>query len=237
MISIKINLNKIKGETIPFEYNYFLGISLYQKLLGYEKDIKKLHNLSQIGLYTFSNIISPKKINYNKEGLIIEKGYIIFRTLDDNLINYLRLGILENPDIRIGNNTIFKVTRIMNLTNNINFSSENLNFKTLSPILIRNFSKRNLYVDNEDDVSPNLKLVMENQIKRFFNINNCTIDFENLKIHMKTIRISGSSKKESITKGFNISGSIKADPEVSKIVYYKGLGSKTSLGLGCWEVI
>ena len=52
----------------------------------------------------------------------------------------------------------------------------------------------------------------------------------------KTIKISNNKKKESITKAFFIEGQISGTPESIAILYYKGLGSKTSLGLGCWRV-
>ena len=51
----------------------------------------------------------------------------------------------------------------------------------------------------------------------------------------KTVKISNSKNKESITTAFQIKGKIFGSDEALSILYYKGLGSKTSLGLGCWR--
>lgn len=236
MISVKINIKRVSGKIIPFEYNYFIGSAIYNKLLLYEHEVMPLHRLSQIGIYTFSNIINPiKKISYGDNGLDIDRGYIIFRTLDDKIINYLRLAILENPLLTI-KDVDYQITRVETLNSTI-FESDAIKFKTLSPVLVRDFIKKNIYVSSEDEVSANLKLVLEYQLTKFFGIDKSMLTFDEIKTHRKTIRISNNGKKESITTGFNLSGKLKTTPEVAKILYYKGLGSKTSLGLGCWEVV
>lgn len=236
MISVRINIKRTTGKMIPFEYNYFLAAGIYKKLLLYEQDVIPLHKLSQIGIYTFSNIINPtKKINYGDNGLDIDRGYIIFRSLDDKIINYLRLAVLETPLLTI-KDTDYQITRI-EMLNSPTIDSDIVKFRTLSPVLVRNFIKKNIYVNNEHEVPGNLKLVLEYQMAKFFGIDKAMIKFEEIKTHRKTIRISNNGKKESITTGFNISGIMKTTQEVAKILYYKGLGSKTSLGLGCWEAI
>lgn len=237
MKSIKLNLLRISGKLIPYEYNYFLGIGFYKKLLNFQENILKLHTGSQIGIYTFSNIIPAYKngMKFGDNGLDIEKGYIIFRTLNENLVNYLRLSILEDPTISI-KNTTFKITRVEDIKPH-NIETPELQFKTISPILVRNYSKKNIYVDKDEEVLLNLKAVMEHQISNYFLIPKPAINFSNLSIKRKTIRISSNGRKESITSGFNLTGVISASPEVLKILYYKGLGSKTALGLGCWEAV
>ena len=238
MKSMKIYIKRITGKMIPFEYNYFLGIAFLRKLIYFQGKNLRLHSSSQIGIYTFSNIISPyhKKLGQPADnGLDIESGYIFFRTLNESLSNYLRLGILEDPTIKI-KDTTYQVSRIEDIKPP-SIEKQELKFKTLSPVLVRDYSKKNFYVNKEVNVPVNLKAIMENQLTKFFSIHQPTLNFSNLNLKRKTIRISSNGKKESITTGFNLTGVISGTPEILKILYYKGLGSKTSLGLGCWEVV
>ncbi|WP_196795571.1 CRISPR-associated endoribonuclease Cas6 [Ferroplasma acidiphilum] len=238
MKSTKLYIKRVDGKIIPFEYNYFIGISIYKKLLNFQEDIIPLHRSSQIGIYTFSNIISPfipRSELFADNGLNIDKGYIIFRTLNEKLIDYLRLGILQDNKIRI-KDTVFEVSRIEDIKP-YNGDADELKFKSLSPILVRDYIRKKIYVNDEQNVAPNLKLVIENQLSKFFGINSSSVNFSDLTPRKKSIRISSNGKKESISTGFNLSGTITAQPDILKLLYYKGLGSKTSLGLGCWEVV
>ena len=238
MKSIKLSIRRVDGKIIPFGYNYFIGISIYKKLLNFQEDIIPLHTGAQVGIYTFSNIISPfipSSELFADNGLNIDKGYIIFRTLNEKLIDYLRLGILQDNKIRI-KDTVYEVSRIENIKP-YNSDVWELKFKSLSPILVRDYIRKGLYVNNEKNVASNLKLVIENQLSKFFGINGSSVNFTNLTHRKKSIRISSNGKKESISTGFEVSGTIIAQPDILKLLYYKGLGSKTSLGLGCWEVV
>jgi len=238
MKSIKLYINRINGKIIPFEYNYFIGISIYKKLLNFQEDIIPLHRGSQIGIYTFSNIISPhiqRSELFADNGLNIDRGYIIFRTLNEKLINYLKLGILEDNKIII-KDTVFQISSIEDIKPHY-IDAEEIKFKTLSPVIVRDYTRKNFYVNDEKNIATNLKLVIENQLSKFFGINKVNVNFSNLIPKKKSIRISSNGKKESISTGFNLSGIIKAQPDILNLLYYKGLGSKTSLGLGCWEVV
>lgn len=211
-----------------------MAISIYKKLTYYQKDIRELHIPSQIGFYTFSNIITTRGIKFGNNGLDIPEGYIIFRTLDDKVISYLRLGVMENPFLLIKDVT-YKITAIHSIPKQDILSSD-INFKSISPVLVRNFENRKMYISDEREIQQNLNLVLNYQIKTYFGIDSPNIAVSNISSRKKTVRISSNGKKESITSGFNLSGKIIGSPEIISLLYYRGLGSKTSLGLGCWEV-
>jgi CRISPR-associated endoribonuclease Cas6 len=236
MKTVKIIIKRQNGKIIPYEYNYFIGISLYKKLLIYQENVRKLHTSSQIGLYTFSNIITTRGINYGDNGLDIPEGYLIFRSIDDKLISYLRLGIMEDPILKI-KDVSYKVEAVKSVDNNIDINRNVIEFKSLSPVLIRNFNDKKFYLTNEDQISTNLNLLTAYQLKNYFGITNSDVTFEDIKAKKKTVRISSNGKKESITTGFNLRGKIMGTPEALSLLYYRGIGSKTSLGLGCWEAI
>ncbi len=232
MESLRLNLERENNSVIPYEYNYFIGISLYKKLMAFQKDNFQLHNKNQIDLYTFSNIIS-KNYKIGDNGIDIKDGFIIFRTINDKISPYLRYEMSADPYIKI-KDVAYNVRSIKNIKTSV--LPNKVTFKTISPVIIRNYSNKKLYIDRNEEVEENLNKITNYQLNNYFGIKQeISIKLKNIK--EKTIRISSNGLKESITRGFNLSGIIEGDASAINFLYYKGLGSKTSLGLGCWEVI
>ncbi|MGP6206922.1 CRISPR-associated endoribonuclease Cas6 [Cuniculiplasma sp. SKW3] len=237
MESLLIRIKREKGVIIPYEYNYYLSIGIYSKLLTYQEKIKKLHVKSQPGLHTFSNIIS-RNVKGGINGLDINNGFFIVRTIDNSLSAYLRLGLSIDPSIRI-NDVSYEVTKVISLPEPM-LGEGKVKFKSLSPILIRNFENKNEYVDISEDVEINLNKSAVWILKNLFEISEEEI--KNFHIYLssskrKTVKISNSKTKESITTAYELRGEIEGSEKAMKALYYRGLGSKPSLGLGCWEVI
>ena len=80
MLNSLVSIERLKGEEIPFLYNYYLAISVYSKLDIYQQNIKKLHNKNQVGIHTISNIIS-RKTRLLENGLDIPEGFFIIRSM------------------------------------------------------------------------------------------------------------------------------------------------------------
>jgi CRISPR-associated endoribonuclease Cas6 len=234
MNSILINLRRVHGGTIPFAYNYHLAISLYSKLMGYQADVRKLHTSSQVSMHTFSNIIS-KRVIVKNDGLDIESGSIIFRTLDPRLETYLRLGLAEDPHLRILD-TLYNVTSIHN-TEEIRIDSSTLRFKSMSPVLVRDYEKEGHFISEGKDLEANLTKATQWLLNNKFLLNNPKFVINIDKKLPKTVRVSSNSGEGFLTRAFNVTGFIEADAEALRIIYYRGLGAKTALGLGCIEVI
>ncbi len=236
MESTLVNIKRSKGVIIPYEYNYYLSISLYSKLRLYQENIKKLHTKTQPGMHTFSNIIS-KASKGGVNGLDINEGFFIFRSVDPSLNMYLRLGLSIDPIIRIGD-VSYLVSSAKSISDKL-LDQEEVNFKSLSPVLVRNFKERNIFLNFPDDLETNLNLVSKWVLKETYNFSENDLDSLRIIItsaKRRTVKISNSKNKESITTAFQLKGSIRGTPEALKVLYYKGIGSKTSLGLGCWEV-
>jgi CRISPR-associated endoribonuclease Cas6 len=234
---IKVYIKRTDGKIIPYEYNYYLSISLYSKLGYYQENVMKLHTKNQQGIHTFSNIISTVSKNAIN-GLDIENGFFIFRSVDSSLVDYLRMGFTLDPYIRVSEVT-YKVTGIKDDVF-LELSDSNFNFVSISPVLVRDFSAKNKFVNDGKNVDRNLTLISKWTLNNIYKLP--LEKTENLKIELtsakgKTVKISNSKKKESITTAFQIKGTITGSSEALKILYYKGLGSKTSLGLGCWRVL
>lgn len=234
MNSMIINIEKLNGKYIPFTYNYYLATSLYSKLKFYQRDVRILHNSSQVGMHTFSNIISDN-VKVEKNGLDILRGKIVFRSFDPRIDSYMRLGLAEDPFIRILNTT-FKATSVYK-GREIDFNSNKINFKSISPVLVKDWNKKNRFVSNSENLKENLEKLSVWSLERKFLVKDPQININIEDAKPKTVRLTSNDENEMLTRGFNIKGSIEADVESLKIIYYRGLGSKTSLGLGCIEVI
>ncbi|OWP55473.1 MAG: CRISPR-associated endoribonuclease Cas6 [Cuniculiplasma sp. C_DKE] len=237
MQSVLINLKRLEGNIIPYEYNYYLSIAIYSKLTYYQELVTKLHTKNQEGIHTFSNLISNNSKNAIN-GLDIEEAFVVLRSIDSSLIDYLRMGISLDSNLRVGD-VKYRVISMKEDPVSPNWKKD-IKFKSLSPVLVRDFKSKKKFVINGDEVGENLTNVSKWVLENIYKLDETKI--EDLKIEIastksKTVRISNSKSKESITTAFQLEGSISGSPEAKSILYYKGLGSKTSMGLGCWRVI
>lgn len=231
MKSVILKFKSPEKQVIPFEHNYYTGIALQQKYnqIMYSEKLN-MHSRLQNN-YTISSIIT-KNGEIKDNGIYTNQFFIILRSLDDEFINKLKVAFSFYPEIRIGG-TKFSIYEIKDtkiaLFNNI------VNFKSLSPVLIRYKDKLDNFVTQENEIEPNLKAWMLNTYYKYtgkkFDIN-FSIDIDKIKI--KSVMVSSNKIK---LRALLLYGKFKmADPEMLRLLYYKGLGSKTGLGLGCWEV-
>ena len=237
MQGVMIKLKRSEGVIIPYEYNYYLSIAIYSKLIYYQKFVKELHNKKQDGIHTFSNLISFNSKN-GINGLEIPDPFLFLRSIDSSLIEYLRMGISIDPKLRIGD-VVYRVTSIRN-DKFLPDWQRDLKFKTLSPVLIRDFNSKKKFVVNTEEVRENLTKVSKWVLQNIYGLSEEKVQDLNFDIELvkrKTVRISNNKSRESITTAFQLQGTIFGSPEAKSILYYKGLGSKTSLGLGCWGVV
>lgn len=233
MKSSLVHLDRVSGKIIPYEYNYFLAMALYSKLTEYQKNVRPLHDRLNFSVFTFSNIISakpPTGIN----GLQIDNGFIVLRTLDDRITEFLRLGLAADPYVKIAD-TVYRVKAVSD-AKPVRFKGHT-SFKTLSPVLVKDFDNRKRFVTDGSRLESNLNKVTNWFLENKLGVGNPSVEIKVLSSHRKTARISSSAGKNSITTCFNLTGEISGKEEEISLLYYRGLGSKTGLGLGCWEVV
>ncbi|MCL5782723.1 MAG: CRISPR-associated endoribonuclease Cas6 [Candidatus Thermoplasmatota archaeon] len=224
-------LSLVKDSRIPlhFQYNYDLGIAIYDKLMVYQDKVKPLHKKSQQGLHTLSSLII-KDHTISKDGFEFQTASLVVRSLDDMLIEFLKLGISMDQYLSL-QKVKLRVTGTR-ITEEPNFNSGHTSFKSLSPILVRNFETKNKFIFEKEGLDENL---VNGMLWAYNNYNNKTE--KDLHIHLseakrKTITVSNSGQQ---LFAWLLRGEIHGNPDVLKFAYYKGLGSKTALGLGCWE--
>lgn len=230
MKSVLLKIKNVNGSLLPYEHNYTLSIAIYGKLQYYQEEIRKLHAKDVQDVHTISSII-PKEPGFNSSGIKFERGIVVVRSYYDDLIDHLRLALSLDGTIRVGPLDL-EVTGIKD-TFEPDFKKGTVNFRTLSPVLVRDHNDKKTFRTHLDDVPENLAESMVWAYSSFTSeaAEKPAIRLSNLK--RKTVRVS---KSGTVLGAVTLRGSIEANPDLLQFSYYKGLGSKTGLGLGCWEV-
>jgi CRISPR-associated endoribonuclease Cas6 len=228
--SILLRVKNTDNSLLPYEHNYTLSIAIYNKLQYYQDSVRKLHTKEIQDIHTISTII-PQNPQYETAGINFQKGFFILRSNYDDIIDHLRLAISLDGTLKVGD-LYLEVTGIKD-TDEPSFDSGDINFRTLSPVLVRDQEDRKTFRTHTDDVPENLSLSMSWSFSSFTSksVEKPTLTITSLK--RKTVRVS---KSGTILGAVVLRGSIQGDPDLLRFSYYKGLGSKTGLGLGCWEV-
>jgi CRISPR-associated endoribonuclease Cas6 len=225
-----LRIKNLNGSLLPYEHNYNLSIAIYNKLQYYQDSIRKLHTKEFQDIHTISTII-PQEPNFGTDGISFQKGFFIVRSYYDDIIDHLRLAISLDGTLRVGDLHL-EVTGIKD-TVAPKFESGYVKFRTLSPVLVRDFEDRSTFRTHADDVPDNLSHSMAWSYTSFTSQSSDNPEITISSLKRKTVRVS---KTGTVLGAVVLRGSIKGDPELLQFSYYKGLGSKTGLGLGCWEV-
>jgi len=250
-ITLAYTKQKIK---LPIHYNrilqgfiYSLFDNLFKKFLhqkGY------IYQKRKFKLFTFSRLIGEFKIEENKEKYILFKPPISFfiSSPKEEIMQNLAEGILRKEKLFLGKNEVF--IESIEVMPSFEFKEEML-INMLSPItcystLKKADGKSKVYYYNpfEEEFS----LILKNNLKKKYQLVFGKIpekfDFQILpsrvnKKDEKIIlykKIIQKQKKSTVIKGWMGTYIIKGSPEILKLSYDAGLGSKNSQGFGCWEV-
>jgi len=253
---IVINLEAIKGDRIPINYQYELSSWIYHVFntanpefalwlhnKGYRNDKKSFK------LFTFSNLF-PEKYSITGDRLHLPRTntylYISFYPLE--IPEKFITGIFKSQTFSIGDkqsHVIFNVKTIEKLPEP-EFKPE-MKLRLLSPIHI---TRHNQFDSKKvDHLHPEHKdferLLFSNLIEKYHTFNKENINFiiQDYKMEILTkpksrlVTIKANTPEVTFLKGFLFDFKITAPQELIKIGYYAGFGKANSLGFGCAEVI
>ena len=239
---LKINLKAKNNFKLPFNYNHIVSSIIYNKIVDLDL-AHKLHASNSFKFFNFSQLNIPKR-KIVKDGIIAKNGKINFylSSPNDLLIKNLVNGFVDNLEIKFKDEKLF-VEKIEALkTPDFTEISE---FKTLSPIIIRDTKK----IDGKDkriDLPPNDKFfrgIETNLIKKY-----CTFyDLENTDNKIKVYSEMANVKRKRITipKGPNTTYHraymmdliLEGDIDLIQFAYDTGVGEKNSMGFGMLKYI
>lgn len=240
-LKIKFKFAKLN---LPIHYNHILHATILN-MINNEEFRKFIHDKGYsfekrvFKLYSFSRLIGNFEINAEKKEInFFDNVYLYISSYDDNFCYYIMEKLLTFGNIKIGKNVLeIEKVEAMNFV-----PADSLKVVTRSPVTVystyiyENGKKKTLFYHPDDFKFQ--EIVEKNIIKKYKAIHDKepegTIEIKHVGKSPKSVLV--------VYKGFKIKGWLTAfdlfgDPELIKIAYETGLGSKNSQGFGFIEKI
>ena len=236
---LKINLKGKNNIKIPFNYNHIISSIIYNKIVDLDL-AHELHTSNSFKFFNFSQLNIPKRKIAN-DGIISKNGKISFylSSPNDLLIKNLVSGFVDDLEIKFKNEklTVEKIEALR--TPDFKEISE---FKTISPINIRDINEKNKRID----LAPSDKFfkgIENNLIKKYCKFHN--LESTDKKISAYSEMANVKRKRITIPKGPNTTYHraymmdliLEGDVDLIKFAYDVGLGEKNSMGFGMIQYI
>lgn len=244
---ISLTFNADKDIILPIQYNHLLQGFLYNSLSN--KDYG--HFLHQVGyeinnkvfrLFTFSRILGRFRINHASEKISFQPPvYIIVSSPLEQFITDLAETLIKSDTLFLGQN-ILEIASI-SVHRDISFA-DTMQIKMLSPMVAYSTvmidgKKRTEY--SSPWTSRFTEIARQNLLSKYQilyrelpqNQEFKVIPNGNQKHKFKIV----ANYKGTIIEGYNGIYWLKGNPELIRVAYETGLGSKNAQGFGCWEVV
>jgi len=246
-LRITIEFSSEKEVKVPIHYNYILQGLLYRNLS--DKDYRNfLHQAGyridnkQFKLFTYSRLLGKFRM-YKEEGKIgfMPPVQLVVSSPLEQFITDLAETLIKSEFNFLGDNLV--EIKSINVHKNIDFGDK-VKIKMLSPVVTyRTIMKdEKKYTNYYSPWNPEFKdIVRDNLLGKHEVIYGNHPTSEEFKI------IPNGSQEQRFARIINYKGTfIKAyagiywlmgSPDLIKVAYDTGLGSKNSQGFGCWEVV
>lgn len=244
---ITLDFQSDQEVNLPIHYNNILQAFLYKNLsdkdyqkfihgTGYQIDNKKFK------LFTFSKLLGKFKIHSDRGQISFYPPIkLVISSAVEQFITDLAETLIKTDNINLGKN-ILQIASV-SVHRNINLP-EKVQIKMLSPMLAYSTTQQ------EDKKTTNYYSPWQ---KAFVDIvhNNLLDKYELIYgqrlPNSEFSLIPNGSQENKFKKIIEYKGTyivaysgiywLKADPDLIKVAYDAGLGSKNSQGFGCWEVV
>lgn len=244
---ISIEFKSDKEIILPIQYNHIVQGFLYNSLS--DKDYR--HFLHHTGyelrnkvfrLFTFSRVIGSFHINRNIERIAFKPpARLIISSPLEPFITDLAETLIKTDTFLIGQN-IAQIASI-SVHRDITFG-EKVQIKMLSPMVaystvIEDGKKRTEYASPWK--SRFTDIARQNLLTKYQILYGDLPQNQEFKIipnGMQEQKFKAvANYKGTVIEGYNGIYWLKGNPELIKVAYETGLGSKNSQGFGCWEVV
>ncbi|WP_298523162.1 CRISPR-associated endoribonuclease Cas6 [uncultured Methanobrevibacter sp.] len=236
---LKINLQGKKNIKVPFNYNHIVSSIIYNKIVDLNL-AEELHTSNSFKFFNFSQLnIQNRKIT--SDGIISRNGKISFylSSPNDFFIKNLVSGFVEDLEVRFQNEKLIVENIEALRTPDFKEKSE---FKTISPINIRDVNDENKRID----LAPSDKFfegIENNLIKKYCVFNNLKSTNKKIKAYSEMANVK--RKRITIPKGPNTTYHraymmdiiLEGDIDLIEFAYDVGLGEKNSMGFGMIKYI
>lgn len=231
---LKINLKAKNNFKVPFSYNHILSSIIYNKIADLDL-AHELHTSNSFKFFNFSQLNIPKR-KMVEDGIISINGRLNFylSSPNDILIKNLVDGFVDDLEITFKNEKL--IVEKIEALRTPDFS-EKSEFKTLSPINIRDINEENKRID----LAPSDKFfrgIESNLIKKYCTFHNLESTDKKIKVYSEMANVK--RKRITIPKGPNTTYHraymmdliLEGDVDLIRFAYDVGLGEKNSMGFG-----
>lgn len=233
-----VNIDQKNELPIPYKNHYLLASHLYHRLTNSDlSDGSTLHDRNEWSPYTVSKVLptDPER-RFESDGIYSPTWTFILRSINEEIIQKLRGSFALKPQIKVGK-TIGEVKSIKK-GKNPDFTTT-VEFSTLSPIMIK---APEIAENGKKIVSPEhnkFEDVICKKLQNSYELANDQLVEGKMDIwiddHSKT-QVRVSHNEEDLLPAWELKGHMRGNEEVLRHAYLGGIGAKTALGLGCWEV-
>jgi len=241
---LTLNFFSEKNLKLPISHNEIIQGFIYRHLNKTLSNFLHNHGFTfekrRFKLFTFSRLIG--KIRIKEDTFEITPPFkLVVSSPHEEILRSLAENLVKPSETKIGHNTVYIESINVHFIPQI---SEEAKIKMLSPVTIYSTLKKAdggkktyYYNPSEKEFS---QLIKENILKKYSAIYKKKPDSEDFII--KPVRVSKKDEKIVRYKNFIIKGwmgiySIKGNPELIKLAYDAGIGSKNSQGFGCFEIV
>lgn len=244
---IKIKLYANNNVMLPKSYNHIIQGFIYSNL---DRDFSEYiheggfqHNKRKYKLFTFSKLRCKKVPNIIGGRIILDKSInFVLSSLNDDFIENISRNLFKNKLI-MGNNLLkFHSLELINddyLEKHIH--KDKIMIKLISPIVIYSTDENRhtvYYSPTDAEFRDKVYNNMLNKYKAFYNEEakdkNFSIELSDNYDNYKAVI---EKYKNFLIKGYYGTFNLKGSPDILKMAYYSGLGSKNSQGFGCFDII
>ncbi|MFW5799936.1 MAG: CRISPR-associated endoribonuclease Cas6 [Spirochaetota bacterium] len=244
---IKIKLYANNNVILPKSYNHIMQGFIYANL---DRDFREYiheggfeHNKRKYKMFTFSKLRGKKEPNIIDGKIIFDRSInFVVSSLNADFIENLSRNIFKNR-LRIGNNLLkFHSLELYDddyLDKRIH--KDKILIKLISPIVIYSTdeNKHTVYYSPMDkEFKEQIHNNILNKYKAFYDremeSNDFNIEPADTEAKYKSVM---EKYKNFFIKGYYGTFYLEGNPELVKVAYYSGLGSKNSQGFGCFNII
>lgn len=230
---------------IPIQYNHILQGFIYKNLTD-DALRKFLHEVGfkngkrSYKMFTYSRLFGKYQINKEKKTIIFESPVRLhISSLVDDLVNDLSTSLFKSDRLILGKKEIELAS--INAEYPV-FNERKLKIEMLSPIVTYSTVKidgktKTIYYSPQDSIFS--EKIKENLIRKYTAIHGKAPKDEEFVIEYvgrKEPKRSVIRYHDTIINGFNGSYTVKGNPELIRLGYFVGIGSKNSQGFGCFKL-
>lgn len=242
---IKVTFQSDRKICLPTHHNHIIQGFIYSNLDRALSNM--LHSEGyKLGsrtfkLFTFSRLLG--KMNYNpQEGFTFYPPVsLLIASPKVDILESLSHFLVKRRELSLGNNKVW--TESVEVMMEKKFT-DRVQVEMLSPVvtystLYTQEGKKKTYYYNPQEKEFGEK-IRDNLIKKYLLVNDSPLD-DNLQFDIVPLRVNKNHEKIIVYKQTVIHGwmgqyEITGNPELIKVSYDAGLGSKNSSGFGMWEV-